>query len=60
MDYEPKGPTKTLGVSPMPVYGVISSLASIALIIIGKYLLKQVGSDSFYHETFTVTVVTTY
>lgn len=36
MDYEPKGPTKTLGVSPFPVYGIVAALASAALTIIGK------------------------
>jgi len=36
MDYEPKGPTKSLGISPMPVYGIVAALGSTALTIIGK------------------------
>ena len=35
MDYEPKGPTKSMGVSPYPVYGIVSSLGTLALTIIG-------------------------
>ncbi|XP_053393868.1 V-type proton ATPase 21 kDa proteolipid subunit c''-like [Mercenaria mercenaria] len=44
MDYEPKGPTKHMGVSPYPVYGIVSSLGTLAITIIaGYYLLTNQG-----------------
>ena len=36
MDYETKGPSKEMGVSPMPIYGVVASLATAAITIISK------------------------
>ena len=39
MDYETKSPSKAMGVSLMPVYGVVASLATLALLIISKDLL---------------------
>ncbi|KAH3696341.1 V-type proton ATPase 21 kDa proteolipid subunit c''-like [Dreissena polymorpha] len=39
MDYEPRGPMKTLGVSPYPVYAAVWALGSTALTIIGGYYL---------------------
>ncbi|KAL4235580.1 V-type proton ATPase 21 kDa proteolipid subunit [Mactra antiquata] len=44
MDYETNGPSKKMGVSPYPLYGIVSSLATLAIIIIaGYYLLTNQG-----------------
>jgi hypothetical protein len=41
MDYEPKGPTKSMGVSAYPVYGIVYSIGVLAITIIGKkYVYK--------------------
>ncbi|XP_060588300.1 V-type proton ATPase 21 kDa proteolipid subunit c''-like [Ruditapes philippinarum] len=44
MDYEPKGPTKSMGVSAYPVYGIVYSIGVLAITIIaGYYLLTNQG-----------------
>ena len=71
MDYETKSPSKAMGVSLMPVYGVVASLATLALLIISKDLLiyrlicdhlvmtierKWVGIN-FYSSSFCIVMV---
>lgn len=47
MDYEPKGPTKSMGVSPLPVYGITAAAGTLAIIIIGGYYLLTGQSGRF-------------
>ena len=71
MDYETKSPSKAMGVSLMPVYGVVASLATLALLIISKDLWiyrlicdrlvmiikrKWVGIK-FYSSSFCIVIV---
>lgn len=39
MDYETKSPSKEMGVSPFPIYGVVGSLATAAITIISLYYI---------------------
>lgn len=59
MDYETKSPSKEMGVSPYPIYGIVASLSSAAILIIGLYYLMT-GQGGRFDIGWLLTSVSPY